>query len=82
MNKTFTLIGKVLLNILIGLLSFLTFLFLIVWGILYKDSHRKRYAGKNRSPFKETLITFYSGMIIISKGLYYLLFNKDSYYSL
>ena len=82
MNKTLTLIGKVLLSILIGLLSFLTFLFLIVWGILYKDSHRKRYAGKNRSPFKEALITFYSGLIIISKGLYYLLFNKDSYYSL
>ena len=82
MNKTFTLIGKVLLNILIGLLSFSTIIFLLLWGILYKDSHRKRYAGKNRSPFKEALITFYSGLIIISKGLYYLLFNKDSYYSL
>ena len=77
MNKTLLLIGKVLLSILIGLLSFLTFLFLLLWGILYKDSNRKRYAGKNRSPFKEALITFYSGLIIISKGLYYLLFNKE-----
>ena len=77
MNKTLTLIGKVLLSILIGLLSFLTFLFLIVWGILYKDSHRKRYVGKNRSPFKETLIIFSSGLEIISKGIYYLIFNKD-----
>ena len=76
MNKTLTLIGKVLLSILIGLLSFSTIIFLLLWGILYKDSHRKRYAGKNRSPFKEAQITFYSGMIIISKGLYYLLFNK------
>ena len=82
MNKTLTLISKVLLSILIGLLSFLAVIFLLIWGILYKDSHRKRYVGENRSPFKETLITFYSGMIIISKGLYYLLFNKDSYYSL
>ena len=77
MNKTFTLIGKVLLNILIGLLSFSTIIFLLLWGILYKDSHRKRYAEENRYPFKETLITFYSGLIIISKGLYYLIFNKN-----
>ena len=82
MNKTLILIGKVLLNILIGLLSFSTIIFLLLWGILYKDSHRKRYVGKNISPFKEALITFYSGLIIISKGIYYLLFNKDSYYSL
>ena len=82
MNKTLLLIGKVLLNILIGLLSFLAVIFLIIWGILYKDSHRKRYVGKNRSPFKETLTIFYSGLVVISKGIYYLLFNKDSYYSL
>ena len=77
MNKTLLLIGKVLLSILIGLFSFLTIIFLLLWGILYKDSHRKRYVGKNRSPFKETLTVFYSGLIIISKGIYYLLFNKD-----
>ena len=77
MNKTLTLIGKVLLSILIGLLSFSIIIFLLLWGILYKDSHRKRYVGQNRSPFKEALITFYSGLIIISEGIYYLLFNKD-----
>ena len=82
MNKTLTLIGKVLLSILIGLLSFLTFLFLIIWGILYKDSHKKGYVGKKGSTFKETLTIFYSGLIIISEGIYYLLFNKDSNYSL
>ena len=77
MNKTLILIGKVLLNILIGLLSFLAVIFLLIWGILYKDSHRKRYVGQNRSPFKETLTVFYSGLIIISKGIYYLFFDKE-----
>lgn len=48
MNKTLTLIGKVLLSILIGLLSFLTFLFLIIWGIIYKETHKKGYVGKKR----------------------------------
>ena len=81
MNKTLILIGKVLLNILIGMLSFLTIIFLLLWGILYKDSHRKRYAGKNRSPFKEAIIIFSSSLELVYKGFYYLLFNKDSYYS-
>ena len=82
MNKTLTFIGKVLLSILIGLLSFLTFLFLLLWGIIYKDSHRKRYIGKNRSSFKEAVRFFYIGLYWISEATYYLLFNKDSYYSL
>ena len=79
MNKTLTLIGKVLLNILIGMLSFLTIIFLLLWGILYKDSHRNRnrYDGKNRSSFKEALNMFYISLYWISKATYYLLFNKD-----
>ena len=77
MNKTLLLIGKVLLSILIGWLSFLAVIFLLLWGILYKDSHKKGYVGKKGSTFKETLTIFYSGLIIISEGIYYLLFNKD-----
>ena len=77
MNKTLTLIGKVLLSILIGLLSFLTILFLLLWGILYKDSHRNRYVGKNTSSFKEALSMFYIGLYWIYAETYYLLFNKE-----
>ena len=77
MNKTLTLIGKVLLNILIGMLSFLTIIFLLLWGILYKDSHKKRYVGENVSPFREAIIIFSSSLELVYKGIYYLLFNKD-----
>lgn len=77
MNKNFSLIGKVLLNILIGLLSFLTIIFLLLWGIIYKDSHRKRYIGKNRSTFKEAVRFFNIGLYWIFEATYYLLFNKD-----
>jgi len=77
MNKTLLLIGKVLLSILIGLFSFLTIIFLLLWGILYKDSHRKRYVGKNRTPFREAIIIFSSSLELVYKGIYYLLFNKD-----
>ena len=77
MNKTFILIGKVLLSILIGMLSFLTIIFLLLWGILYKDSHRNRYVGKNTSSFKEALNMFYISLYWISEATYYLLFNKE-----
>ena len=77
MNKTLTLIGKVLLSILIGLLSFLTFLFLIIWGIIYKETHKKGYVGKKGSTFMETVKYFYIGLYWISEATYYLIFNKD-----
>ena len=77
MNKTFILIGKVLLSILIGMLSFLTIIFLLLWGILYKDSHRNRYVGEKRSSFKEALNMFYISLYWISEATYYLLFNKE-----
>ena len=77
MNKTLTLIGKVLLSILIGLLSFLAVVFLLLWGIIYKETHKKGYVGKNRSSFKEALNMFYISLYWISKATYYLLFNKE-----
>ena len=51
MNKTLALIGKVLLNILIGLLYFLTFIF-FYYGVFYIKIYRKRYVEQN-DPFKE-----------------------------
>jgi len=77
MNKTLTLIGKVLLSILIGLLSFLAVVFLLLWGIIYKDTHKKGYVGKKGSTFMETVKYFYIGLYWISAATYYLLFNKD-----
>jgi len=77
MNKTLLLIGKVLLSILIGWLSFLAVIFLIIWGILYKDSHKKRYVGENVSPFREAIIIFSSSLELVYKGIYYLFFDKE-----
>ena len=78
MNKTFTLIGKVLLSILIGWLSFLAVIFLLLWGILYKGRpQKKRYVEENVSPFREAIIIFSSSLELVYKGIYYLLFNKD-----
>ena len=77
MNKTLTLIGKVLLNILIGLLSFLAVIFLLLWGIIYKETHKKGYVGKKGSTFMETVKYFYIGLYWISAATYYLIFNKD-----
>ena len=77
MNKTLTLIGKVLLSILIGLLSFLAVIFLLLWGIIYKDTHKKGYVGKKGSTFMETVKYFYIGLYWISAATYYFIFNKD-----
>ena len=77
MNKTLLLIGKVLLNILIGLLSFLAVIFLLLWGIIYKETHKKGYVGKKGSTFMETVKYFYIGLYWISEATYYLIFNKD-----
>ena len=77
MNKILSLIGKVLLSILIGLLSFLAVIFLLLWGIIYKDTHKKGYVGKKGSAFMETVKYFYIGLYWISAATYYLIFNKD-----
>ena len=77
MNKILSLLGKVLLSILIGLLSFLAVIFLLLWGIIYKDTHKKGYVGKKGSTFMETVKYFYIGLYWISAATYYLLFNKD-----
>jgi hypothetical protein len=77
MNKILSLIGKVLLSILIGLLSFLAVIFLLLWGIIYKETHKKGYVGKKGSTFMETVKYFYIGLYWISAATYYLIFNKD-----
>jgi hypothetical protein len=77
MDKVFLLIGKVLLSILIGLLSFLTIAFLMLWGVLYRDENKKGYVGKKGSSFKETANIFYGGLYWFYLFMYYIIFDKE-----
>ena len=78
MDKVFLLIGKVLLSILIGLLSFLTIAFLMLWGIIYRDSHKKGYVGKKGSSFEAATYYFYIGLYWIFEFMYYIIFDEEN----
>ena len=77
MDKVFLLIGKVLLSILIGLLSFLTITFLMLWGIIYRDSHKKGHVGEKGSSFKAAVYFFYIALYWIFEFMYYVIFDKE-----
>ena len=61
MNKILSLIGKVLLSILIGLL----FIFFIIWYKMYNDDDARKYTGFKRIKESFIIALLYSMWMIL-----------------
>ena len=62
MNKILSLIGKVLLCILIGLL----FIFFIIWYKMYNDDDTRKYTGFKRIKESFIIALLYSMWMILA----------------